>query len=217
LVGRDGVRPGLGLFVLVLLGTGSFDGLNETFWWLARIGVNPLEFPGRSAVFWQTVTGYIASNLILIAVFAAAVWLGLRLVGEQDQFRIAFGPFALSMIPIAFVYHFAHYLTAALVNFQYALAALSDPLGRGWDLIGLGTYYVTTSFFNTQATVQTIWLTQAGAVVLGHIMSVLVGHAIAERLLGDARRAAISQLPLSVFMIAYTLFGLWLLASPRGA
>ncbi|MEM1401558.1 MAG: hypothetical protein AAGF58_16840, partial [Pseudomonadota bacterium] len=74
-----------------------------------------------------------------------------------------------------------------------------------------------TSFFNTQATVQTIWLTQAGAVVLGHIMSVLVGHAIAERLLGDARRAAISQLPLSVFMIAYTLFGLWLLASPRGA
>jgi hypothetical protein len=29
--------------------------------------------------------------------------------------------------------------------------------------------------------------------------------------------AAISQTPLAVFMILYTIFGLWLLATPRGA
>jgi hypothetical protein len=43
-------RVSLAVFVLVLLGSGSFDGINETFWWLSTIGINPLAFPGRSAV-----------------------------------------------------------------------------------------------------------------------------------------------------------------------
>ena len=32
-----------------------------------------------------------------------------------------------------------------------------------------------------------------------------------------ARQAFLGQLPLAAFMVAYALFGLWLLASPRGA
>ena len=35
------------VFLLTVLACGSFDGLNETFWWLAQLGVNPLAFPGR--------------------------------------------------------------------------------------------------------------------------------------------------------------------------
>ena len=42
--------PGAAAFVALILATVSFDGLHDTFWWLARLGVNPLEFPGRSAV-----------------------------------------------------------------------------------------------------------------------------------------------------------------------
>jgi len=38
------------LFLLLVLGSVSFDGLMRTFAWLGTIGVNPLEFPGRSAV-----------------------------------------------------------------------------------------------------------------------------------------------------------------------
>ena len=61
---------GLAVFVLVALATGSFDGLNETFWWLALIGVNPLEFPGRSAVAGPTLAGIAAAAILLCAVFA---------------------------------------------------------------------------------------------------------------------------------------------------
>ena len=60
-----------------------------------------------------------------------------------------------------------------------------------------------------------IYLGQAGAVVSGHVLAVILAHAIAIRALGTTRRALLSQLPLALFMIAYTLFGLWLLASPR--
>ncbi|MCB1359447.1 MAG: hypothetical protein KDK53_24030, partial [Maritimibacter sp.] len=58
---------GFATMMVVLLGTGSFDGLNETFRWLAFLGINPLEFPGRSAVVWQNLAGLFTFNLALLA------------------------------------------------------------------------------------------------------------------------------------------------------
>jgi len=211
------------VFILVLLGSGSFDGLNETFLWLSMIGINPLEFPGRSAVVVQTVTGLLLANVILIGIYGACIFFGNYLANrlvephKKVSFRQAFTHLAIALLPIAFVYHFAHYLTAFLVNVQYALAAASDPLDTGADFLGLGTFYVTTGFLNSHHTVEAIWLTQAAAVVLGHVLSVLLAHAIALNLFASARRAIISQAPLAVFMVAYTFIGLWLLAAPRGA
>ena len=37
-----------------------------------------------------------------------------------------------------------------------------------------------------------------------------------RRWVRDVRRAVLGQAPLAAFMVAYTFFGLWLLASPRG-
>lgn len=216
-VARACVLPGMGVFALVLLATGSFDGLNETFWWLGVIGVNPLEFPGRSAVVVQTLTGLGASVVGLVVVFAAVVWLGLALAGARALFGAVFGRLALSLLPIAFVYHVAHYLPSFLVSIQYTVAALSDPLARGDDFLGIEPFYVTTGFFNVIDTVRLIWLTQAGLVVLGHVWSVLLAHRIAEEMLPGRWQTLKATLPLSLFMVGYTFLGLWLLAAPRGA
>jgi len=208
---------GLAVFMLALLATGSFDGLNETFWWLARLGINPLEFPGRSAVVAPNLIGLLAANAALAAAFALAVHAGLVLGGRPMPTRTAFRLFAPAILPIALGYHIAHYLTAFLVDGQYALIAASDPLANGADLLGLGQFYVTTGFFNTQDSVRAIFLTQAGAVVIGHILAIASAHAIALRAFTSPRIATLSQAPLAVFMVLYTFFGLWLLASPRGA
>ncbi len=206
-----------GIFSLTLLAVGSFDGVNETFWWLAKIGINPLAFPGRSAVVWPTVLGLIGAIALLIALFAATVLLGLMLARSDVRFTEAFARLALSLLPITLAYHIAHYLTAFLVNGQYAFAAISDPLASGADLLGIQPFYVTTGFFNHIDSVRIIWLTQAGAVVIGHVWSVLLAHRMVLDLISNARRAALATLPLSLFMIAYTMLGLWLLATPRGA
>ena len=127
------------------------------------------------------------------------------------------GVVALTLLPIAYVYHVAHYLPSFLVSIQYTLAAISDPLARGDDLLGIQPFYVTTGFFNVITSVRLIWLTQAGLVVLGHVWSVMLAHRLAEREFDGRRAPLLATLPLSLFMIAYTFLGLWLLAAPRGA
>ncbi|MDH3263589.1 MAG: hypothetical protein OEM24_06290 [Paracoccaceae bacterium] len=206
--------PGLAVFALAMLAVGSFDGLNETFLWIAALGLNPLEFPGRSAVVAPNLAGLLLAVPALVAAFAATVWLGFCLAGRAPG--AAFAALAPAVLPIALGYHVAHYLPSSLVEGQYLALALNDPLGRGGDLLGLWRRHVTTGFFTSLSSVRVIWLTQAGAVVLGHVLAILLGHVQAYRLLGSQRGAAISQLPLAAFMVAYTLFGLWLLATPRG-
>ena len=46
--------------------------------------------------------------------------------------------FLLSLVPIAFVYALAHYFSLFVTQGQYVWPLLSDPFGRGWDLLRLG-------------------------------------------------------------------------------
>ncbi|MEM9811950.1 MAG: hypothetical protein AAF913_04720 [Pseudomonadota bacterium] len=207
---------GAGVFALTFLAVGSFDGLNETFWWLALIGVNPLEFPGRTAVMVPTFLGLLTTILGLIAVFWATIRLG-QLLAPGAGGPESFGRLAECLLPIALAYHIAHYLPSFLVSIQYTLVATSDPFATGADLLGLQPFYVTTGFFNRIDSVRLIWLSQAGAVVIGHVWSVLLSHRIALDLAPKPGQAMWLTLPLSVLMIAYTFLGLWLLAAPRGA
>ncbi|MEP1290782.1 MAG: hypothetical protein ABJL56_08975, partial [Nitratireductor sp.] len=61
-----------------------------------------------------------------------------------------------------------------------------------------------------------IWNIQSAAIIGGHLLAVAASHVIAWRCYGSARRAAVSQVPLAGLMVAYTVFGLWLLSTPTG-
>jgi hypothetical protein len=200
-------------FVLLTLATVSFDGLDRTFWWLDLGGINPLDFPGRSAVQVQNSLGLLAMWGALAGAYGFAIWLGRRLSGGGVDFRIWLGAFVLSILPISLGYHFAHYLTTLLVNGQYAALSLNDPFSRGWNLLGLGGSHVTVSFLSTLDSVAVIWKLQAAAVVGGHILALAVAHMIAVERFGVSRAAIVGQIPLAALMVAYTLFGLWLLAA----
>ena len=202
------------LFLLLALATVSFDGLNRTFWWLGHAGINPLEFPGRSAVIGLNSLGLIGSWLALAGLFFAAIWLGCRLEGGGRNYRDLAGRLALSILPISIGFQFAHYLTIFLVNGQYAAIALTDPFAQGWADAHERMHGVTTSFLANAADVSVIWNLQAAAIVLGHILAVVVAHAAVLRLTQERRQVLMLQIPLAALMVAYTLFGLWLLASP---
>ena len=213
----------LSIFILTALACSSFDGLNETFWWLALIGVNPLEFPGRSAVVVPTIAGILGAVFLLICVFTLVCWVGNTATqafshGKNGPtFSDVFSRLALSLLPIAFGYHIAHYIPTLLVNGQYFLVALSDPFSTGANYLNLDHHFVTTGFFAEYGSVRLIWLTQCAAIVIGHVLAVLLGHGILSGLYGKGTRSVIAEIPLSILMTLYTLLSLWLLASPRGA
>jgi hypothetical protein len=204
-----GPLPASGVaFIAVMLGTVSFDGLSRTFWWIDLAGENPLEYPGRSAMIAANTLGLLGTVFVIGALYAAAVRLG----GEKD-----YGAYIVAIVPIAFGYHFAHYLPAFLVDVQYAAVALSDPLARGWNLLGARDLHPSTSFLAHHSTVQAMWNVQVAGIVLAHVVAVVVAHAIALRRHASVRRAAASQVPMTLLMIGYTVFGLWLLSTPVAA
>jgi hypothetical protein len=143
-----------------------------------------------------------------------AVFLGQRLARSPHAFGKATGLLVWSIVPIALAYHFAHYLTALLVDGQYAVAALSDPFALGWNLLGTADMQIEAGVVAGAASAWWLWNFQAAAIILGHMLAVLLAHGFAWWLHRGPAGAAISQFPLTLLMIAYTVFGLWLLATP---
>jgi len=204
------------LFLLLALASVSFDGFSKTFTWLAAIGINPLEFPGRSAVQGANSLGLLAMFSALSVLFLLCVRLGQWLSGGGSLFPAA-GLLVWSLAPIALAFHVAHYLTALLVNGQYALVALSDPFGLGWNLFGTAYMQVGAGIAMGSEAASLLWNLQSGVIVAGHVLGVAVCHGLCGVLHPDPRRAALSELPLTLLMIGYTVFGLWLLSTPTGA
>jgi hypothetical protein len=202
------------LFVLATLSSVSFDGLSSTFWWLSLAGINPLDFPGRTAVIGLNTAGLIGAFVALTLLFAAAIITGWALAGKPVNRAHLFGRLVLSLIPISIAFHFAHYLTGLLVNGQYAALVLNDPLERGWNLVGLRDFHVTTSFLNTANGSLTIFSIQTATIIAGHITSVAAAHLLLIGIGERGRRAVALEAPLAILMVAYTAFGLWTLSAP---
>ncbi|MBZ9856226.1 hypothetical protein LB566_20675 [Mesorhizobium sp. CA13] len=201
-------------FLLLALSSVSYDGLSKTFFWLGLFGINPLEFPGRTAVIGSGSFGLVLTFALLAAVFLLAVAVGQALAGGGHRLGKAAGLLVWSIVPIALAYHVAHYLTALLVDGQYALAALSDPFALGWNVFGTADMQIEAGIAAGAGSAWWLWNIQAGAIILGHLLAVLVAHGFAARLHPVPARAVLSQFPLTLLMIAYTVFGLWLLATP---
>lgn len=209
-------------FLLAALGSVSFDGFMRTFAWLGAIGVNPLEFPGRTAVMLPDTIGLVGMIACLGAAFVAAVAVGETLAGGR-RFTSGTGGLAASaglliwsIVPIAMAYHVAHYIVVFMVDGQYALAAISDPLSNGWNLFGTAGYHVSAGVVLGAGAAWVIWNIQAAVIIGGHVLAVVIAHALAHRIHGSPAKAALSQIPLAVLMVGYTVFGLWLLSAPTG-
>ncbi|MEZ5797124.1 MAG: hypothetical protein R3D63_06360 [Paracoccaceae bacterium] len=193
------------VFVALALAALSFDGLVETFWWQGLIGENPLEPTGRSAVVWQNSAGLVAVFALTLAAIGAGMALGRRLSG--GTFRA--GPVMLSFLAIAAGYHVAHYLVMLLTAGQYTLAALNDPFLTGDSWLGLPPFYVSFGFLTDVRIMPLIYAGQFVAILGAHLLAVI----LSLRLAGPVR--AMAHLPLTVLMVGYTVFGLWLLSTAR--
>ncbi len=202
--------PGLSVsqvaFVTLALASLTFDGLSETFFWMGLIGENPLEFTGRSAVQGVNTAGLLAVWGLTVAAILGVLALGRRMGGG-----FAVGPGVLSFLAIAAGDHAAHYLVVLLTAGQFTLSALNDPLFRGDAFLGLEPFYVSYGFLSVGAVMMAVYAAQFAAVLGAHVLAVL----LSLRLAGTGR--AVAHLPLTALMVGYSVLGLWLLSTARGA
>ncbi len=210
LAGADGV-PGTVAFVAVMLGSVLFDGYSRTTTWQNLMA--DLEAPylvdqpglGELLVTLASVGGLLVAVLLVALAYLGACALARATV---DAPRSLVPDFLRSLLPIAFVYLVAHYVTLFLVQGQFAIPLLSDPLGRGWNLFGTAGVVPDLTVLSPNTT----WYVQVGALVAGHVAGLAVAHDRSVAIFADRRDALRSQYAMLALMVLYTVGGLWVLS-----
>jgi hypothetical protein len=157
-----------------------------------------------------------AANSIFLSLALAAVaaiyWAGVRSMrtvpGSPSVERLG-RAFGHAFIAIALAYLVAHYFS--LVAFQEQAQftyLLSDPLGSGSDYFGTASSRIDYGLIGATA----VWYVQVGALVVGHVLALALGHDRALTVYREPRLAARSQYWMLVLMVAFTSLGLFLLS-----
>ena len=128
----DGLRPQPGLvgMVAALLGSTAYDGFSNSSSWIGWAQNQDISMT------WLGTRALIVFILFVLITYSGATILAGRL---SDSSRTALpGLFAHSVVPIAFGYVVAHYLTLFILEGQRTLIYLSDPLSNGANIFGTG-------------------------------------------------------------------------------
>ena len=197
--------------VAVMLGSVGFDGLSRTSWWQNLVA--DVEAPyaldeatlGELLVTLVNLGGLAATIAVVALAYRGACALMRSTVGAP---RPLAADFLLSLLPIAFVYAVAHYFSLFVIQGQFAIPLLSDPLGRGWDVLGTVDFVPNLAPFSPD----TVWYVQAGSLVAGHVAGLAVAHDRAVTIFRDRDVALRSQYPMLALMVLYTVGGLWVLS-----
>jgi hypothetical protein len=194
------------LFVILMLSTLAFDGISATpAWQDFTVALKPYWLPlGSFGLFAVRTFGLVllttAFLLIFIAFMEAVIYLGHRKVDVKATVT----SFALTLVPIALVYNAAHNYSYILVQSQYLIPLLNDPLHNGAHLLPAVAGYVPNF----------AWYADIVLIVLGHVVAVFLSHLRAGERFRTAQRALLSQYPMLLLMVLYTMTSLWILAQP---
>lgn len=187
-------EPGLAAVVVVLVGSTAFDGLSRTPFWQNGIGADNGIGSGTLGL---------AAMIAITAVLYLVGTTGTALL-QRSRPAPQWGRYAHSVVPIAAGYAVAHYFSLLLLDGQHTYILVSNPFEQpNVDLFGTAQRFVNYGLVGPDA----IARIQVIAIVVGHVLGVMMAH---DRAVRDRARA-VSQLPLVVVMIAYTVGGLTLL------
>ncbi|MGE2837173.1 hypothetical protein [Mycobacterium sp. SMC-4] len=196
------VRPGVVAVLAVLLGSTAFDSFSATPQFRRLVG--DLTDSALGATLLKSAT-----LLLFVGVVAGTFWAAARCTGGVDAARRRELPglLAHSLIPIVIGYVFAHYLTYLVERGQQTAIQLADPLGRGWNVLGLADAQVSYLLSMHPALLATL---KVGFVVAGHIAGVVAAHDRSLALLPKDHQIT-GQLAMMLVMVFYTFMGLYLL------
>ncbi len=200
-------------FVILMLSTLAFDGIEGTRAWSDfTIATEPYWQPSGAFGFFllKTVSMTLLTGAFLL-IFIAFMEMVIYFGGRKLDLKATVTAFALTLVPIALVYNAAHNYSYVVVQSQGLIPLLNDPLAKGWHLLPALAGY-KPSFALAQAS--TVWFAQIVLIVVGHVIAVYLSHLKAGEKFRTAQRALLSQYPMLLLMVMYTMTSLWILAQP---
>lgn len=196
-------HPGSVGLLAVMIGVVTFDGLSAGSVYPDLVGDDPSVL----------VNGL--SMLVVVALVGAFYVGGVKGAQQVDRSRstteLARG-FVHTLVPIAVAYVAAHYVSLLIFQGQAVGYIVSDPLGRGKDLLGTADWTIDYDVISAS----TIWYLQVAFVVAGHVAGLLLAHDRALVAFSSARKAVRSQYWLLGVMVGFTTLALWLLSQTGG-
>jgi hypothetical protein len=213
------------VFVLFMLSSTAYDGIYDTQLWTAAYWRALLWL---SELFWGDPTrqaqellmsGFLAYRkaglclfpFVYLLLYVLALYAAKALTKTAITVRQLMNAFCYSLLPIGVAYNFAHYYTLLLSQIASFRFQIADPLGFGWNLLGLADGSPSAGL-----PMGAVWHTQVAAILVGHVASVVVAHYAALKVFRERRQVILSQAPMLFLMVAYTFMGLWILTLPLG-
>jgi hypothetical protein len=200
-------------FVILMLSSLAFDGIiAPTPAWTAFAGALQPWSAGLGQLGTPAVRtlGLLLLSAAFLLIFVAVVRLMLYFGSSSGKELEAITAFALTLVPIALVYNAAHNYSYLTIQAQGIVPLLADPLARGWHLLPTSDYRVSFAL----AGAATVWYVQVVLIVIGHVIAVYLAHLRAGERFKTAQQVLLSQYPMLLLMVLYTMTSLWILAQP---
>ena len=190
---------GMEYFILLMIGTVTYDGLRETTFWFELFGSQTYETSFSTVAF-------LLMNLLIIVFYRFACYFAIRVSGEDLNLNEISLKFGHTMLPIAFAYHVTHYLSLLLFEFQTVIYRLNDPFGFGWNLFNVQEPEVNY-FLEPIA----LWTIMVIVTLAGHMLSVVLAHDLSVKLFGHQKSDKTQYIFLFI-TVALTLQALFVLS-----
>ena len=198
-IGNLAKLNGIEYFILLMIGTVTYDGLRETTFWYNQFG----EQINNT---WFSTIMFLSMNLGTIIFYRFACYFAIKVGGSELKLNEVSKLFGHTMLPIAFAYHITHYLTLLLFETQTFIYRLNDPIGTGLNLFNVRepeiNYFVEPII---------IWGIQVAVTLLGHMLSVVLAHDLAVKLFGHQQSDKTQYIFLFI-TVALTLQALFVLS-----
>lgn len=201
------------LFVILMLSTLAFDAILTTSVWDAVVKfTGPVWGPMGTILGLHLLRGFgfVVLSVLFLLAFIVCMELVIYFATIQVDGLSTATTFALTLVPIAFVYNFAHNYAPLVVQSQVVIRLLADPLGQGWHLLPTGGYRPNVLL----APAAVVWYVQVVLIVTGHVIAMWLAHLRAGEKFRVAQSVLLSQYPILVLMVLYTMTSLWILAQP---
>ena len=190
---------GMEYFILLMIGTVTYDGLRETTFWFDLFGSQTYQTSFSTVAF-------LLMNLLIIVFYRFACYFAIRVSGEDLNLNEISLKFGHTMLPIAFAYHVTHYLSLLLFEFQTVIYRLNDPFGFGWNLFNVQEPEVNY-FLEPIA----LWTIMVIVTLAGHMLSVVLAHDLSVKLFGH-QKSDKTQYVFLFITVALTLQALFVLS-----